>query len=262
MEDQPARRGAALARWCRTRPRARPRAPGRDRRRPSRSCAFLPPISSESRLCMRPQVSPILAPVAVDPVNEITGTSGCSTSAAPATSPRPCTSWITSGGSPASSRISTSRWAVWGTSSDGLRITALPQSSAGNVFQVGNRHRKVERRDEPGDADRPAVAHRPLVRQLRRHHVAEEPPPLGRGVVGGVDPLLHVAAGLRRAPCPSRGSSRRRSRASAASADRRRGAGRRPGPAPACATTARSRAWPRCTARGHVLGDRNRGSGR
>ncbi len=99
--------------------------------------AFFPPISSESRLCIRPQVSPISDPVSVEPVNEMTGTSGCSTSALPTVSPRPCTSWITSGGSPASSRISTSRWTVWGTSSDGLMITAFPQSSAGNIFQVG-----------------------------------------------------------------------------------------------------------------------------
>ena len=99
--------------------------------------AFLPPISSDTRLCIRPQVSPMIAPVAVDPVKEITGTSGCSTSALPTVSPRPCTSWITSGGRPASSRISTSRWTVWGTSSDGLMITVFPQRSAGNIFQVG-----------------------------------------------------------------------------------------------------------------------------
>ena len=99
--------------------------------------AFLPPISSDSRLCIRPQVSPINDPVAVEPVKETTGTSGCSTSALPADAPRPCTSWMTSGGRPASSSSSTRRWVVWGTSSDGLMITAFPQSSAGNIFQVG-----------------------------------------------------------------------------------------------------------------------------
>ena len=35
--------------------------------------AFLPPISSDSRLCMRPHVSPTMRPVSVDPVNEMTG---------------------------------------------------------------------------------------------------------------------------------------------------------------------------------------------
>ena len=37
-----------------------------------------------------------------------------------------------------------------------------------------NRHRKVERRDDAADADRPAEAHRPLVPQLARHRVAEQ----------------------------------------------------------------------------------------
>ena len=54
--------------------------------------AFLPPISSDSRLCIRPQVSPIRAPVSVEPVKEMTGTSGCSTRAFPTVSPRPWTS--------------------------------------------------------------------------------------------------------------------------------------------------------------------------
>src|SRR6266550_4704459 len=63
--------------------------------------AFLPPISSERRLCMRPQVEPMTDPVSVDPVNETTGTSGCSTIALPTTEPSPCTSCTTSGGSPA-----------------------------------------------------------------------------------------------------------------------------------------------------------------
>ena len=77
------------------------------------------------------------APVSVEPVKEMTPTAGCSTRALPTVSPRPCTSWITSGGNPASSRISTSSVTVCGTSSDGLMITELPQSSAGKAFQVG-----------------------------------------------------------------------------------------------------------------------------
>ncbi len=86
---------------------------------------------------MRPHVSPTSDPVAVLPVNEMTGTSGCDTSAAPTSSPKPCTSCTTSGGSPASSRISTSTATVCGVSSAGLKITLLPQRSAGNDFQVG-----------------------------------------------------------------------------------------------------------------------------
>ena len=101
------------------------------------SIAFLPPISSDSRLCIRPQVAPMIAPVSVEPVKEITVIAGCSTIALPTTEPSPCTSCTASGGSPASRRISTSRWAVCGTSSAGLKITAFPHSSAGNIFQVG-----------------------------------------------------------------------------------------------------------------------------
>ena len=86
---------------------------------------------------MRPHVSPTKRPVSVLPVNEMTGTWGCSTSAFPTTSPMPCTSWITSGGRPASIRISTSTVLVCGTSSACLRITALPHRSAGNAFHVG-----------------------------------------------------------------------------------------------------------------------------
>src|SRR5918997_1566030 len=44
---------------------------------------------------------------------------------------------MTSGGSPASSRISTSIVPVCGTSSAGLKTHAFPQTSAGNIFHVG-----------------------------------------------------------------------------------------------------------------------------
>ncbi len=64
-------------------------------------------------------------------------------------------------------------------------------------FPGGNREREVERRDQPRDPDRPAIAHRPLVAQLRRHDSAEQAPALGGGVECRVDPLLHVAARLR-----------------------------------------------------------------
>jgi hypothetical protein len=78
-----------------------------------------------------------MRPVSVEPVNERSGMSGCSTIALPTDSPTPCTSWITSGGSPASSRISTSSVPVCGTSSAGLKTHAFPQTSAGNIFHVG-----------------------------------------------------------------------------------------------------------------------------
>ncbi len=99
--------------------------------------AFFPPISSDSRLCILPQVAPMMDPVSVEPVNEITGTSPCSIIARPTTDPWPCTSCTTSGGKPASMSTSMSKCPVCGTSSAGLKITAFPHSSAGNIFQVG-----------------------------------------------------------------------------------------------------------------------------
>jgi len=72
----------------------------------------------------------------------------------------------------------------------------IPAHQRGKHFPRRNRERKIEGRDQPGDADRPAIAHRPLVAELRRHDATEQPPPFGRRVERGVDPLLHVAAGL------------------------------------------------------------------
>jgi len=88
-------------------------------------------------LCILPQVAPMIDPVSVDPVKEMTGTSACSTIALPTTEPSPWISCTTSGGSPASSKISTRRCAVCGTSSAGLKITAFPHNKAGNIFHVG-----------------------------------------------------------------------------------------------------------------------------
>ena len=91
---------------------------------------------------------------------------------------------------------STRRWPEWGTSSEGLKITVFPQSNAGNIFQVGIAMGKLKGGDEPGDPDGAAVAHRPLVAQLRRDGVAEEPAALHRRVIRGIDSFLHVAPGL------------------------------------------------------------------
>ena len=56
--------------------------------------------------------------------------------------------------------------------------------------------REVEWRDDARHPNRPAVAHRPLAPELRGDGAAEQTPPLGVRVVGGVDPLLHVAPRL------------------------------------------------------------------
>jgi hypothetical protein len=57
-----------------------------------------------------------------------------------------------------------------------------------------NRHREVEGGDHTEDADRAAVAHRPLVAQLRRNRVPEQAAALARRVVGGVDRLRQQVA--------------------------------------------------------------------
>ena len=50
-------------------------------------------------------------------------------------SAKPCTTWNTPAGTPASSKISSSFTALNGVSSAGLKIMALPQASAGAAFQ-------------------------------------------------------------------------------------------------------------------------------
>ncbi len=56
--------------------------------------------------------------------------------------------------------------------------------------------REVPGRDRGHDTERCAHRHRPLVRELGRHDVTELPAALAGGVVGHVDALLDVAAGL------------------------------------------------------------------
>ena len=83
-----------------------------------------------------------------------------------------------------------------GTSSAGLKMHAFPQSSAGNIFQVGIAIGKLNGVMMPATpiGRRKLIAH--LFAHLARHGVAEQPAPLGRGVVRRVDPFLHVAARL------------------------------------------------------------------
>ena len=71
----------------------------------------------------------------VEPVTEISRTSGWRASAAPASAPGPGTTLKIPGGTPASSARRPSISAVSGVSSDGLSTTALPAASAGPTFQ-------------------------------------------------------------------------------------------------------------------------------
>ncbi len=75
----------------------------------------------------------IRRPVSPDPVKLIESTSGCSTSAAPATSPMPCTTLTTPGGMPASRHSRAVTMAASGVCSAGFSTTELPQASAGTM---------------------------------------------------------------------------------------------------------------------------------
>src|SRR5699024_141189 len=74
-------------------------------------------------------------PVSVEPVNEITLISGCSTIALPTSEPRPNTTFNTPLGNPASSKIRASSYAMIGVSVAGFQTTAFPDMIAGNDFQ-------------------------------------------------------------------------------------------------------------------------------
>ena len=74
--------------------------------------------------------------VSGEPVNETRRTRGSATSAAPISSPMPCTMLKTPGGSSASSTRSASSEHESGDHSAGLSTTVQPAASAGAVFQV------------------------------------------------------------------------------------------------------------------------------
>ena len=67
---------------------------------------LLPPSSRHTRFTRAAADAWIARPVATEPVNEITSTCGCATTAAPTVSPTPWTTLNTPGGIPASSASS------------------------------------------------------------------------------------------------------------------------------------------------------------
>src|SRR5207245_2132693 len=97
---------------------------------------FLPPISSETRLSVRPAVWAIWRPTSVEPVNDTRSTPACATSADPASS-APWTTFSTPAGSPASSSAPANASPLAGDSSAGFQTTVFPQTSAGRIFQLG-----------------------------------------------------------------------------------------------------------------------------
>ena len=105
--------------------------------------AFLPPISAMTRFTCRcpgrwTAAEAVMArPTALDPVKAMSATSGCSTSQAPITSPRPGRNPSTPGGSPPAVSASTRRAATAGVCSAGLSRTGLPVTRAAQVMPAG-----------------------------------------------------------------------------------------------------------------------------
>ncbi len=191
----------------------------------------------------------------------MTGTSGCSTSALPTVSPRPCTSWIDLGRQAGLEQDLDQQVDGVGHVLRRLDDHRVPAEQRGKHLPGGDGQREVERRDQArrrrwaGGSSSPTWSGAPTGPRGRRAAGPRWPrsrrcrcPPARR-------------PGSRPAPCPSRASSRRRSPPSARPAGRPPGGARRPGPAPACATRARSRAWPSAP-RPRRRAGRNRGSGR
>ena len=100
------------------------------------SSGFLPPSSAVKGTMFRAAAVPMARAVSVEPVNDTRRISGCETSAAPASSPIPCTTLKTPGGNPASSASSASSEHDSGDHSAGFSTTVQPAASAGAVFQV------------------------------------------------------------------------------------------------------------------------------
>src|SRR6185369_13392017 len=97
---------------------------------------FLPPSSRQVLARRFPAACAIQRPTSQDPVKLTTATSGCSTSGAPACSPKPWIVEYTPSGTPAARASTPNAHAESGVSSAAFRIAALPQSSAGNAFHA------------------------------------------------------------------------------------------------------------------------------
>ncbi len=99
---------------------------------------LFPPSSNETGVRFAAAARAISRAVSTEPVKEIRARPGCATSAAPASSPIPWTTFRTPGGRPASRAISPRSDAVSGDHSAGLRTAVQPAASAGPTFQVSS----------------------------------------------------------------------------------------------------------------------------
>ena len=95
-----------------------------------------PPSSAVNGTMLAAAACPISRPVSGEPVKLTRRTRSWLTSAAPASSPIPCTTFRTPGGKPASAVRSARIEHESGDHSAGFRTTVQPAASAGAVFQV------------------------------------------------------------------------------------------------------------------------------
>src|ERR1700761_8393465 len=96
----------------------------------------LPPSSSVTRFKVSAALFTIIFPTAALPVNATLSTPGCATSAAPAVSPNPLTTFTTPGGKPTSSNKFANSRAVSGVCSAGLSTQQQPAAIAGASFHA------------------------------------------------------------------------------------------------------------------------------
>lgn len=96
----------------------------------------MPPSSKLTGVSVSAAAFPMRRAVSGEPVKLMRSKSPCRVSAAPASSPIPCTTFSTPGGSPASPATSASSEPVKGAHSGGFTTTVSPAASAGPSFQV------------------------------------------------------------------------------------------------------------------------------
>src|ERR1700722_2658479 len=95
-----------------------------------------PPSSSVTRFSVSAALFTMILPTTALPVNAILSTPGCATSAAPAISPAPFTTFTTPGGKPTTSSQFANSSAVSGVCSAGFSTQAHPAAIAGANFHA------------------------------------------------------------------------------------------------------------------------------
>ena len=121
--------------------------------------AEFPPSSRCTRLSRCAAAAAMIFPALVDPVNAMTGTSGCRPGRRPRPR-RPGSMWNRPSGRPASSKIlaktTPPQIAVRGS---GLQITAFPSARAGAMARIARMIGRIEGGDHPDHTDRQSAGH-------------------------------------------------------------------------------------------------------